>query len=166
MTWRISPVSVVGILLLGGMNVWLLTIIFAELVSDGSIFPEKVKWSPSLQTLGPADQKKRKMDGYTQITARPVFFKTREPFVQPSAPPAAVPKVVAPPPTTDPGFVISGVMISGGLKKVYISTRANANAVWAREGEDLMGWRIRIVDEHGARLEQNGRVIEVALFPK
>jgi hypothetical protein len=45
-------------------------------------------------------------------------------------------------------------------------SRGNAGGIWAREGEDFMGWKVRSVDRTAVKLEQNGRTIEVQLYPQ
>lgn len=166
MTSRISPPTVIGLLLLGGVNVWLLALISREVQLSGSVVSETIEWTPKLRTVDQGDQKKAKVDNYKHVIERPVFFKTREPFVLPPPAPPTVVRVAPAPPIIDPGFVITGIMIVESIKRVYMSSRGNGAGVWASEGDNIGGWKIVSVNRNSAKLEQNGRVLEVSLFPQ
>src|SRR5262249_18010339 len=102
---------------------------------------------------------------YAQTLTRPIFFKTRAPFVPAPPPAAAVAPVAAPPPVVDPGFVLGGVTITPAIKKAYLATRANPTGNWVSEGEDFLGWTVAAIDDGGVRLQQHGRSIELRLYP-
>ena len=106
------------------------------------------------------------IDAYREILARPIFFKSREPFVPAPPPPPPVVAAMPPPVVADPGLVLGGVLIKNGVKKAYVFSRANAGAgAWISEGQDFMGWSITSVSGAGAKLEQQGRSIDLRLYP-
>jgi hypothetical protein len=154
-----------GLVIVGGLNFWLLAMIVSDLRSVGGITVGKVEWKPNLTPSMERTGNKKTIDNYKQILARPIFYKTREPFVPPpptlSVAKAAVPAIVA-----DPGFVLGGVTITSEIKKAYIYTKTNNSGTWTSEGDNLMGWKVRSVERGSVRLEQEERVIEVWLYPQ
>ncbi|MGJ4961314.1 hypothetical protein [Bradyrhizobium sp. HKCCYLRH3061] len=108
------------------------------------------------------------LERYAEILAHPVFQKSREPFVPPPpAPPAPMPVVAPPPAAADPGLLVGGVMINGGTSKAYLQSRGGAGAgSWINENETFQGWRVTSIDASGVRIEQEGRAIELQLYPR
>ena len=167
MTLRLPLLVVVGLLALGGVNAWLLAIVVDEMTADHRAAIDKVDWDPEVTGSTESAATRRPIGAYGDTLARPVFFKTRTPYVPPPPPPPpAPPKVVAPPPpVVDPGFVVGGVVIETPLRKAYVFTRANPQGTWAKEGEDVMGWKVQSVNSSGVVLHQQGRTIELKLYP-
>jgi hypothetical protein len=153
-----------GVLIVGSANLWLVAIIAKGIISDGHATVDRVEWNSNLSSSMDRAENKKSIDSYKQILARPLLYKSREPFV---APPVAPPvlNVIPPAATSDPGFVLAGVIITSETKKAYIFTKADNAGIWANEGDDFMGWKIHFVDGTSVRLEQQGRVIEVRLYP-
>jgi hypothetical protein len=165
MMFRAPPLSVAGIFLVGIVDVWLVAVIVTNIGSQAArVIEAPARSSISASLYGIAER--RSIESYRATLTRPIFFKTREPFVAPPAPPPPAPSVAAPPPVVDPGFVLAGVLMSSGVKKAYLFTRSNASGTWAAEGGDLMGWRVQSVSKDGAKLEQQGRVIDLKLYPR
>ena len=100
--------------------------------------------------------------------AKPVFLKTRAPYVPPPpAPPPAPKPVVAPPQApVDPGLALGGVVIIEDARKAYIFNRADSRGAWLSEGATILGWQVESIDALTARLQQAGRTIELELYPK
>jgi hypothetical protein len=166
MKWRIAPLGAAGLLIILGINAWLLTAIATEVVHESLAATEKVDWNVNLSASVGNAATRKPIEAYREILARPVFFKSREPFVPvPAPPPPAL--IAAPPPmVVDPGLVLGGVMIKNDVRKAYVFSRANANAAWISEGDDFMGWEIRSINKGGAKLEQKGRSIDLQLYPQ
>jgi hypothetical protein len=165
MRWRVAPIHVVGWSIVLGANIVLLANVTMQLTSDASLAIDKGDWSISL-TGSVADSANRKpFEGYREILASPIFFKSREPFVpQPPMPPAVV-VAPPPPPVVDPGLVVGGVMIKNGLSKAYLFGKGGLAPMWAGEGEVFQGWKIKSVTRAGVKLEQAGRTIDLTLYP-
>jgi hypothetical protein len=163
---QISPFRAVVLLFAFGVNAWLLLAVAAELASSDFAVPEKAVWNPQLASTGEKVPTAKPIDAYREILARPIFFRSREPFVP--APPPPPPAVVVPPPpiAVDPGLVLGGVMIKKDMKKAYVFSRANTSGTWASEGDEFSGWQIRSINGAGAKLEQSGRSIELKLYPR
>jgi len=161
----IAPIAAVGPLILLGINAWLLTTIIASLVSDDSAAADKVDWNIALSNSVGSVVSRKPVDAYKEILARPVFFKSREPFVPVPQPSSAL-LAKAPPTAIDPGFVLGGVMIKDDMRKVYVFSRASAGGAWLNEGNEFMGWQIKSVNDAGARLEQNGSSLDLPLYPQ
>lgn len=164
MRWRFASVRAVALLIVLGVNVGLLANVAAQLASDGSTVAEKTDWNVNVTGSVANATNRREIESYGQILARPVLFKSREPFVPPPPAPPAV--TVAPPPVAaDPGLAVGGVMIKNGLSKAYFVSKAGPGGVWAGEGESVQGWKVKSVNETGVKLEQAGRSIDLSLYP-
>lgn len=166
MNWRIAPLGAAGLLIALGVNAWLLSIVVTEMVSDGPATVDKTDWNFNQSASAGNVTNRKPIEAYRQILARPVFFKSREPFVPAPAPPP--PSLVASPPpmVVDPGLVLGGVMIKKDVRKAYVFSRAGATGTWTAEGDEFMGWQIRSINRTGAKLEQKGRVIDLQLYPQ
>jgi hypothetical protein len=163
---HISPFRAVVLLFALGVNAWLLLAVAAEFASSDLAVTEKAVWNPQVASSGEKVPTAKPIDAYREILARPIFFKSREPYVPPPPPPpviAAMPQ----PAVVDPGLVLGGVLIKNGVRKAYVFSRANAGAgAWISEGQDFMGWSIKSVSGAGAKLEQQGRSIDLRLYPQ
>jgi hypothetical protein len=166
MKWRIAPLGAVGLLIVLGLNLWLLTAIATEIVFDIPAAIDKVDWNLGLSASVGNVANRKPIEAYRQILAHPVFFKSREPFVPTPAPPPPNPVLIATPPPVDPGLILGGVMITNDIRKAYVFSRSNASGAWASEGDNFMGWQIRSIDRAGAKLEQRGRSIDLQLYPR
>jgi hypothetical protein len=164
MRWRIAPLRAAGLLIVLGVNAGLLANVATQLASDGSVAADKIDWNVNLTGSVANATNRRAVESYGQILARPVLFKSREPFVP--TPPAPLAVTVAPPPVAvDPGLAVGGVMIKNGLSKAYLFSKAGAGGTWAGEGESFQGWKIKSVKSTGVKLVQMGRSIELSLYP-
>jgi hypothetical protein len=166
--WRIAPLGAIGLLMAVGINALLLTSVATQIASDGPAVSDKVEWKPNLSASTGGVANRRPIETYREILARPVFFRSREPYVTPPPPPPPPPvTVIAPPPVViDPGLVLGGVMIKNDIKKAYVFSRAGGGGAWAAEGDEYMGWKIKSIDKSGAKLEQMGRAIDLQLYPR
>jgi len=166
MTWRVSPFRGMVLLFALGVNAWLLVAVAAEFAAGDLSVIERAAWSPQLSSTLEKVPAAKPIEAYREILTRPIFFKSREPFVP--APPPPPPVVVAMPPAVvvDPGLVLGGVLIKKGMKKAYVFSRANMSGAWANEGDEVLGWQIRSINGAGAKLEQSGRSIELQLYPR
>ncbi|HXO69416.1 MAG TPA: hypothetical protein VN838_10680 [Bradyrhizobium sp.] len=165
MKLRIAPLGAVGLLIVLGLNVWLLTAIAVEIGSDDPAASTKADWNPGLSTSVGNAADRRPIGAYTQILAHPVFFKSREPYVPPPPPPPPVAIAPPPPMVVDPGLVLGGVMIKKDVRKAYLFGRAGASGAWTSEGDEFQGWRVKSITRIGVKLEQNGRSIDLQLYP-
>ena len=165
MKWRIAPLRAAGLLVGLGINAGLLACVVTLATSDGVAVVDKIPWSVNLAGSVANAANRKPIEGYGEILARPVFFKSREPFVP--APPAPLPVLVtAPVVMVDPGLAVGGVMIKNGLGKAYLFSKAGAGGGWAGEGETFQGWKVTSVDGSGVKLEQSGRSIDLQLYPR
>jgi hypothetical protein len=166
MRWPIAPLRAAGLLIALGINAGLLAGIATQVTSDHLAAVDQVAWNANLSGSVANPTNRKPIEGYGQILARPVFFKSREPFVPaPPAPPPPVPVTVPPPVIIDPGLVVGGVMIKNGLSKAYLFSNAGPSGSWASEGDTFQGWKVRSVDRTGVKLEQGGRSIDLRLYP-
>jgi len=167
MNWQFAPLRMIALLVAVGVNVWLLVTLASQIAFEEVATTRDVDWNLRLSGAAGNVSTRKPIDAYQEILARPVFFRSRTPFVP--APPPPPPAVMAPPPpvAVDPGLVLGGVMIKSGVKKAFLFSRSdNAGGAWISEGADFMGWQIRSVSGAGAKLEQKGRSIDLQLYPR
>jgi hypothetical protein len=165
MRWRIAPLRAAGLLMVLAINAGLVASVATQLASDGSVMGDKIDWNVNLTGSVANATNRRPVESYGQILARPVLFKSREPFVP--APPVPPSVTVTPPPpvVADPGLAVGGVMIKNGLSKAYLFSKAGPGGAWAGEGETFQGWKVKSIKNTGVKLEQTGRSIELSLYP-
>jgi hypothetical protein len=166
MRWNVAPLRAAGLLVVVGINGGLLATVATQLLSDGVAAVDKIDWNANLPRSVANAANRRPVEAYGQILVRPVFFKSREPFVP--APPAPPPVVAAVPPpvVVDPGLGVGGVVIKNGLSKAYLFSNAGPSGAWAGEGEMFQGWKVTSIDRTGVKLEQSGRSIDLQLYPR
>jgi hypothetical protein len=166
MNWRISPIGAIVLLGILGVNAWLLAIVAIETVSDDQPPVDRVNWNPSLSTSVASAVSRRPIEVYGQILARPVFFKSRQPFVPTPTRPSPATMPASPTVVIDPGLVLGGILINSDVRKAYVFGRVGASGTWTSEGDEFMGWRIRSITGTGVKLEQRGRSIDLPLYPQ
>jgi hypothetical protein len=169
MNLRIAPLAALGLAGLAGVNLWLLTIILAGAAGEEPVSQASPAWNAKWSGPGTAEVAAKPISAYGQILAQPVFFKTRAPYVVP--PPRLVQPAVPmvgkppPPPVVDPGFTVAGIIIGQGMRKAYIHTKSGQQGSWVSEGESLTGWTLQAIGPGGIKLQQQGRTIELELYP-
>jgi hypothetical protein len=94
-----------------------------------------------------------------------VFYKSREPFVLPPPPPAAVSKPAAPLSPIDPGIALGGVAINSVLRKAYLFNKSNPQGAWVSQGEIFMGWTVQSIEVGRTMLRQADRELALELYP-
>lgn len=167
MSVRIAPLAAAGLLVLGSIDAWLLSVVIEDIAPNDQSSVGRIEWKPKLSTLTEGMPSAKPIDAYRQTLAHPVFFRTREPWVAPPPPPPAAPKpIAAPPVVTDPGVALGGVIIDRELRKAYLLNKADRRGTWVQEGESFMGWKLTSVDDAAATLQQQGRTIELELYAK
>jgi len=167
MTLRVAPLTLTGLLGLASLNAWLLAMALDAPTPEPEVearvaMPEHPPKPPGSEIDLP---KAKPIAGYGQTLAKPVFFKSRAPYVPPPPPPAP-PKPAAAPPPVDPGLVLGGVVIMDEARKAYIFNKTDSRGAWLSEGESFLGWRVESIDAMTAKLQQAGRSVELELYPR
>jgi hypothetical protein len=164
---RIAPIRAAGLGFLVLLNLWLLATLLWETISDSVISVENIEWTPKLLVTGEDAGVDKPISFYKEALARPIFSKTRRPYVPPPpARPEPSPAPIAAPPITDPGILVGGVIIERGLKKAFLFSKSDPQGSWVKEGETFLGWRLHSVESAGVKLQQQNRILEVLLYPK
>jgi hypothetical protein len=168
MRFRIAPLSLAALTMAAAVDAWLLADL-AGLATTPAPSLESVEWKPKLTAAHQPSASVRPIAEYHQTLARPLFAKTRAPFVPPPPPPPPVRAPPPPPPApvfVDPGFTVGGVMITGPLRKAYLTKKPEPRGAWVSEGEDFMGWKVQSISASTAKLQQNDHTIELRLYPE
>jgi hypothetical protein len=160
----IAPLSAIGLLILSGISILVLTLTATELLHDDDFVTAKVEWTPKLSTSAERLTSTTPLSTYQQTLAHPVFFKNRQPFVPPPPPPPAPRPAPPPAPPADPGLAVGGVVINGEVKRAYVFRKADHSGSWLAEGEEVMGWKVHSIDSGGAKLRKDDRNIELQLY--
>jgi hypothetical protein len=165
MKWRVAPLTALTLLAVGGLNLLLMAEVVTQVRAYDATGSDAAAWEPRLTSSIAGGTGRKPAEAYREILAHPAFFKSREPFVPP--PPAPVSTPVQPQPVVvDPGLVVAGVMVKSGLSKIYLLSRTDPGGTWASEGETFRGWQVKSIDKSGARLEQDGRSLDLQLYPR
>lgn len=169
MSLRVAPLAAAALAALAGINVWLLTVIFAGATGEEAQPVASPAWEATLSS-GREAAAPKPIGAYRQTLAQPVFYKSREPYVAPPPRPAPppTPAVVAKPPPSvmiDPGLTVAGIIISEGVRKAYVLGKSDPRGSWLSEGETLSGWKVQTIDAGGVKLEQRDHTIELQLYP-
>jgi len=162
---RIPPLAVIGLSALAGANALLLALVVRHAWRGEHEAVSAIAWKPKLSLAGLGTEQQRPGNDYAEILARPIFFKSRAPYVVPPPPLPAPPVPAAAPFNPDPGLMLAGVMIAGSAKKAYLVTKTDARGAWASEGEDLSGWKLRSISAATVILQQQDRTVELELYP-
>lgn len=117
---------------------------FLKMAAQQTMFEDQVAaeapgWTPRLPSLDDTRTQTTATVSHQEILARPIFSRSRAPFVPP-APPA--PKPARPPVAfTDPGFVLGGVMVNGtitsplsndAVRLSYVRSRGKADKTFSQ----------------------------------
>jgi hypothetical protein len=120
--------------------------------------------SPDLDTLPSSMGHARAPEQNDPVLARPIFFPSRKPFEPPPpqavTPPPAAPKTRPP----DPGFVVDGIMLTGGAGKAHLRQPREIDGRWHETGQVIEGWTIVQIDAGGIVLEQADWRVAIRLY--
>jgi hypothetical protein len=166
MAVRVTPLGFAGLTLLGLVNACLIAAVVADLVPDNADHLGKIVEIPTLARLeGSSVDGTNTIRAYDQILSRPIFFKSREPFVPkpPETPSQA--KATPVPVFVDPGFTLGGIMISSTIRQAYLFQKSKPDGSWVHEGENFSGWKVEFLDQENARLQKDGHTINLHLYP-
>jgi hypothetical protein len=168
MKLRIAPWRAIVLAGLLSLNFGLAAIVASILLSSDGPAPARVDWTPPVTTADTAPPYTKPIALYLQTLARPIFFKTRAPFVPPPPAPPPLPPMIRPPPPTvaDPGLMLGGIMVTKGARKAYVFRRNDPSGTWVAHGEDFMGWKIEAIDAAGIVLGNGDRKIDLKLYPE
>jgi hypothetical protein len=164
MRLRAAPLVLGGIAALAAANIWLLSMVVAQIVVDDQAVADEARWVPRLAKLDAAETHATPAAAHQDILTHPVFAKSRAPFVAPPPPPPK-PSPAAPV-FTDPGFVLGGIMVDGEIRKAYLLQKANRNGTWVGEGDEFSGWKVQSITPDAAKLKRDSQIIEVRLYPE
>jgi hypothetical protein len=165
MKLKISPLALIGLLALCGLNAWLLTVVLAEFAPAIPVSPQSSGLTGKPTAANPAPITQKPIGSYSKTLAQPVFFRSRSPYIPP--PPApVVQNIPAPAPVVNPGLSVAGVIINDKLRKAYLLKPSEPQGTWVAEGENILGWTVQSVKPTGITLAQSNRTIDLELYLK
>jgi hypothetical protein len=133
------------------------------------VYSQNAVWEPTMAGAQ-APPVAKALSAYPLALAQPVFFSSRKPFEPPPPPPPPKPVVAAKPPPKEvfvgPRLCCPGVILAEEARKAYLFSNTEPNGKWVVEGEEIVGWKLRSIDELGARLEKGDRAVQVRLYPE
>jgi hypothetical protein len=168
MKLRIAPWRSIVLVGLTGLNFGLAAIAASALYSSDTPAPARVDWTPPVASAGSTAADTKPIERYLQTLARPIFFRTRVPFVPPPPAPPAPPRTIRPPSpaVADPGLLLGGIVVMQGIRKAYVFRRTDPSGTWVASGEDFMGWKIEEIDAAGIVIGSGDRKIDLKLYPE
>lgn len=166
MKLKITPLALISLLALGGLNAWLLTLVFAEFAPIVPASPQPPSQVGKQAATNPAPIAQKDIGSYGKTLAQPVFFRTRSPYVPPPPPAPVVQSTQAPVPIANPGLSVAGVIINDKLRKAYLLQQNQPVGTWVAEGENVLGWTLQSVTPTGITLAQSNRTIDLELYLK
>jgi hypothetical protein len=162
---KFSP-RIAGLLGLAAINSALLALVATQFGPAETMPPRKSENALNVSGSVKEIPVRKPFETYNSVLGRPVFFKTRGPFVplQPVAsPPAPVPMS---PVVVAPGLAVGGIVLMKGVSKAFLFSKTGSVAgVWASEGDEFQGWRLQSIDDTGVKVEQGGRSLQLSLYP-
>ncbi len=128
-----------------------------DVISAGSI-PAVARGQHAAKSIGSGKLfQARPLDAYKSIVQRPLFFHDRR-FPKPRSvvqrkPPSVPLQIAKPNPPPPPVFsgVLHGVILSGSVRKVLISSNGKV-AKWYSENQIVNGWRVTAITARAVHL--------------
>ncbi len=116
------------------------------------------QWDPAESLSSKSPEALRAMATVTEALARPLFQRSRRPFV-PEALPSEVPNApepiaaIAPPAGVDvSALMLKGLLILPGRKRALIATAEAPDGIWVEPGTIVSGWTVKSLDQKGVLL--------------
>jgi len=97
--------------------------------------------------------------GYPMIAEHPLFQASRAPWAAAPQPTPVAPSDVAPPPS---GYILAGVVLSGGERSAILQPAGAAKVRVISEGETLDGWTLRRIDANGLHFVAGSQTFDLA----
>jgi hypothetical protein len=166
MKLKITPLALILLATLCGLNAWLLAQVFAEFAPVIATAPQTRNEAAKYPTANPAPVVQKPISAYSRILAQPVFFRTRAPYLPPPPPAPVTQNIQAPAPVVNPGLSVAGVIINEKLRKAYLLKQNEPAGTWVAEGENVLGWTLQSVKPTGITLTQSNRTIDLELYLK
>jgi hypothetical protein len=168
-----SPLAAGALLMLAALDLWMA--LWLGMVAFGDTETATVTTGQPAR----ASQQERTVPvpkpaaDYQAALARPLFFRTRSPYVPPPPPPPAPqPSVMAveppppppPLPISEPELTLAGVTITARVRKAYLVSKAGGEGTWCNEGEEIQGWRISSIGDSSIALDDGERIVHLPLY--
>lgn len=164
---RIPP-AIIGIVVLFCLDATLIAFGWIA-ASEATVIIDPVaqgsRTSPNLETPRAATGHARAYEQDDPVLARPIFFPSRKPFEPPPVQAETPPPAAQKPPPPDPTFVVDGIMLTGGARKVHLRQPHEIDGQWHETGQVVDGWKIVQIDAAGIALEQADRRLAMHLYP-
>jgi hypothetical protein len=168
---RSSPIRRLAIALLVTLNAGLTWMLWSTAVDPAPALSREApaEWSPPVARDAAQGFVARPLESFGQTLARPVFFKSRKPFVaaiQPPVLPAPLmppPPLPAPPPQPPPEFRAQGILIVTEGRKALIMSKLQPLGAWVAQGEKIEGWTVEAIEPEWVRVRRGDGVIRLDL---
>ena len=170
---RLSPLMAMGLallLVLDGVALVGAKLGWETLVSGQGTaappLPGDGAWLPPAPGEGPG-YRAMPLAAFAQTTARPIFSRTRRPFVAPApvqAPAPAGAPAAALVPLAEPAVTLSAVIIHGPARRALLITREHPGGRWVNEGDMVEGWAVSAIEADRLTLAAGARTLSVRLY--
>ena len=125
-------------------------------------------WHPPA-TGGAAGYRTKPLAAFAQTLARPIFARSRRPYVAPvaavAAAPAAEPSLPVVP-VAEPAVTLAAVSILGENRRALLVSKGHPAGRWMNLGDTFDDWKIATISPDRLTLSTSGRTMTVMLYPE
>lgn len=170
----VSPLMgsvLVGLLSLNGFAVLAMMRGWDRLGASGSTIARESRsgdgaWYPP-SIGGGQGYRAKPLAAFAQTLARPIFSRSRRPYVAPVASPsavAAVEPVMAAAPVAEPVVTLAAVAINGQTSRALLVSKSHPAGRWMSPGDQVEDWTISTIAADRLTLAIGGRTMTVRLY--
>ncbi len=99
----------------------------------------------------------------SQTLTRPIFSKTRRPFIaKATLPELREPREPLAPP---PGLMLLGIVKHKAGQSAFIVSSSTPKGKWCAVGDGLDGWKVTLVQDLEITLQSDARTVQLSLYP-
>jgi hypothetical protein len=98
-----------------------------------------------------------------QTLTRPIFSKTRRPFIAKGNPPEL--REAQEPLVPPPGLMLLGVVKHKAGQSAFIVSSSTPKGKWCGIGDGVDGWKVTLVQDLEITLQSGARTVQLSLYP-
>ena len=155
---RASPLALLCLLALVGLNLALALALWDGAGGRPKTPAAAAPWIVP-QPQPQASVAARPLETFAQTLARPVLFKSRQPYVGPEIPAAAPELPPGPPPAPELPLEASlrGIVVAKGRRQALAAERERPVGRWLAEGGQIDGWTLVAIGPDSAKFQRDER---------
>jgi hypothetical protein len=134
-----------------------------------TVHPPSTPASASQASVPATAMSQPPIDAYSVVLERPLFSPTRRPPEPLPPEPPLVPELAhsaapeAPPPPLEPAFLLVGTVVDRSARIALVRSLNNGQVIQLREGQEVEGWTVLLVEADRAFFRNSGVEREMLL---